>query len=80
MPGFVDASIASQTEGYIVLDVEQNGEAWYVDPVTATRYSLGRPDDAYEVMRSVGLGITNTDLAKIPVEGTTTFGDTSLQS
>lgn len=80
VPGITRASIASQTAGYIVLDVEQNGEAWYVDPVTTTRYSLGRPDDAYEVMRSVGLGITNTDLAMIPVEGTSTVGDASLQS
>jgi len=53
--------------GRIVLDVEQNGEAWYVYPETDERYFLSRPDDAFAVMRTLGLGITNADLERIPV-------------
>jgi hypothetical protein len=60
IPGF--ASVASDVSGLIVLDVENNGESWYVNPVDLRRYYLGRPDDAYEIMRSLGLGISNADL------------------
>lgn len=73
-------SLLTAVSGRIVLDVEQNGEGWYVDPVTRTRFYLGRPDDAYAIMRSEGLGITNADLAKIPTEGSATIGDSALRS
>ena len=54
--------------GKIFLQVQQDGQAWYVYPGNFKRYYLGRPADAFEVMRSLGLGITDTDLAKIPAE------------
>jgi len=47
--------------GRILLQVESHGEAWYVNPVNNQRYYLGRPDDAYAIMRSLGLGISNVD-------------------
>ena len=52
--------------GKILLDVEQNGEAYYIYPKDKKAYYLGRPADAFRVMRELGLGITNNDLAKIP--------------
>ena len=58
--------IAANLSGRILLQVESHGEAWYVNPVNLKRYYLGRPDDAYNIMRKLGLGITNADLAKIP--------------
>lgn len=48
--------------GRILLQVESHGEAWYVNPVNNRRYFLGRPDDAFNVMRSLGLGVTTADL------------------
>ncbi|MDP3964719.1 MAG: phosphodiester glycosidase family protein [bacterium] len=63
------ATIAERASGYILLDVEHNGEAWYVWPTDLKRYYLGRPDDAFAIMRFLSLGITDADLAKIPVEG-----------
>ena len=66
--------------GYIWVDVENAGEAWYVDPVTDTRSYLGRPDDAFEIMREKGLGITNADLANIPEAGSGSAGDASLRA
>lgn len=80
LPSAASTSLASQTSGMILLQVEQNGEAWYVSPVTLTRYSLGRPDDAYDVMRSLGLGITNADLALVPVAGSGATGNVSLKT
>ncbi|MFH1047480.1 MAG: DUF1566 domain-containing protein [Patescibacteria group bacterium] len=51
------ATIAERLGGHILLQVEEHGEAWYVDPDTATRHYLGRPADAFELMRAFGLGI-----------------------
>lgn len=53
--------------GRILLDVQQNGEAWYVKPRDGTRVYMGRPDDAFRIMRQLGVGITNADLRKIPI-------------
>ncbi len=53
--------------GKIFIQVEGHGEAWYVNPLTNTRYYLGRPEDAYALMRHLSLGITNDNLRKIGV-------------
>lgn len=53
--------------GKIFLQVEQNGEAWYVYPPTNHKYYLGRPDDAFSIMRNLGLGISNANLDQIPI-------------
>ena len=55
----------SPLAGRILLQVEKNGQAWYVDPVSNKRAFLGRPTDAFNAMRSFGLGVSNADLSKI---------------
>ncbi|MFH1426318.1 MAG: C39 family peptidase [Candidatus Kerfeldbacteria bacterium] len=69
---------ASHTQGRVLLQVQARGEAWYVNPTNGMRYFLGRPADAYEIMRSLSLGITNTNLDKIPKAGTAWDGEHSL--
>ncbi len=59
--------LAARLAGRIVLAVESKGEAWYIDPVTLTRVSLGTPQEAWQAMRNLGLGITSVDLVSIPV-------------
>ncbi len=44
------------------MDVEQNGEAYYVNPDDLKGYYLNRPADAFRIMRELGLGITNNKL------------------
>jgi len=61
------ASLAQQLSGIILLDVERHGEAWYVNPANLRRYYLGRPNDAFRIMRELGLGITAQELAQIPL-------------
>jgi hypothetical protein len=53
--------------GKIVLRVEKNGEAYYVHPSTRKLHFLGRPTDAFNVMRSQGLGISTANLKSIVV-------------
>ncbi len=62
-----DTTFAKSLSGRILLQVQANGEAWYIYPVNLKRYYLGRPTDAFSIMRTLGLGITNSDLALIPV-------------
>lgn len=57
----------SRLSGKILLRVEKNGEAYYVNPTDLKMHYLGRPDDAFQVMRELGLGITNSDIRKIDV-------------
>jgi len=53
--------------GLILIDVERNGEAYYIYPLDKKKYYLDRPDDAFKIMRNLGLGISNLDLANIPI-------------
>ena len=62
----LDLALAKRLSGRILLQVQSKGEAWYVNPNTLKRYYLGRPSDAFRIMREQGLGITNTNLSKIP--------------
>ncbi|NQV00414.1 MAG: hypothetical protein HQ538_06770 [Parcubacteria group bacterium] len=69
-PVQAQSDTAHRLAGRIVLQVEENGEAWYVNPVDYRRYSLGRPRDAWNIMRALGLGVTDANLAKVPINGT----------
>lgn len=55
-------TLASKLSGKILLQVESKGEAYYVNPLEQKRYYLGRPTDAFNVMRSLGLGVSNSDI------------------
>ena len=57
----IDNVFAGNQKGKIFLQVEKNGEAWYISPADGKRYFLGRPADAFSVMRNLGLGISNHD-------------------
>lgn len=60
-----NADLVNRLKGKILLQIEDNGEGWYVSPVNGKRYYLGKPDDAFQVMRSLGLGIAQSDLFQI---------------
>jgi len=62
-----NTSLYNRLEGKIILRVESKGEAYYISPKEKIAYYLGRPSDAFRVMREQGLGITNADLAKIQI-------------
>jgi len=62
-----DSSLSTRLKGRILLQVESHGEAWYVNPTNSHRYYLRDGVSAYGALRKFGLGITNADLAKIPV-------------
>lgn len=65
-----DVALRERLAGRILLQVESAGEAWYVHPVDKKRYSLGRPAEAFDVMRRTSLGATTADIAAVPEAGT----------
>jgi len=78
IPFSVHASLSSDLSGMILLDVERNGEAWYVFPGNLKRYYLGRPQDAFRVMRELGLGIAEKDFQRLAQAGVPLAGDLAL--
>ncbi|NQT49593.1 hypothetical protein HQ571_02770 [Candidatus Kuenenbacteria bacterium] len=54
-------TLAETLSGKILLQVEENGEAWYVYPGELERYYLGRPADAFDIMRTLGLGVSEAN-------------------
>ena len=75
----VDEARYEKLKGKIILRVENNGEAYYIHPFKKEMYFLGRPESAFEIMRSQGIGIRNQDINKIPLflmgYGSDTDGD-----
>jgi hypothetical protein len=53
--------------GKILIQAQEEGQAWYVYPINNRRYFLGRPQEAFEIMRNQGLGITKDNLEEISV-------------
>lgn len=58
-------SLNTRLKGKILLQVEDRGRAWYINPADGKRYSLGKAEEAYRVMRSVALGVSNANFLKI---------------
>jgi hypothetical protein len=59
-PLFLKASDYSQElSGRILIQTEENGEAWYIYPSDGKRYYLGRPDDAFSIMQKLSLGASH---------------------
>jgi parallel beta-helix repeat protein len=63
----IDKKLINKLKGQILLQVENNGEAWYLNPLDQKRYYLGRPEEVFHIMSKLGLGASNDDLNKIPV-------------
>lgn len=57
--------LASKLKGKILLQVEDKGQAWYVNPVNGKKYSLGKPADAFDLMRKLALGVSNANFNSI---------------
>jgi plastocyanin len=57
----------ARLSGFILIKVEDQGKAYYVNPVNNKAYFLGNPDQALRVLQGFGLGITNNNIDKLLV-------------
>jgi len=60
-------TLVNRLRGKILLQVENRGEAWYLNPQDGFRYYLANGEAAYQIMRQLSLGITNENIWKIGV-------------
>ncbi len=63
-------SLSARLKGYVLLQVQANGEAWYVNPTDEKRWYLKDGSAAYQIMRALGLGISESDYAKFAAGNT----------
>ncbi len=75
----VDAVFSIKMKGRILLQVEEQGRAWYVNPADAKRYYLQDGRAAFDLLRRFGLGIRAADLATLPREGSKVLQQSALQ-
>ncbi len=61
------ASLSDRLAGQMLLQTQNKGQAWYVHPATKQRHFLYHPEQAFQIMREQGVGITNENLEKIPL-------------
>lgn len=59
------AATPEKLNGRLLLQVEDRGKVWYVDPNTSLRAYLGSQDNALKVVRNFGVGISDANLNKI---------------
>ena len=64
--GPYDRNLTDRLAGKFLLQVESNGEAWYVNPMDMKRYYLGRPNDAFNLFASIASAVSNDVAATIP--------------
>lgn len=62
------ATTPASLKGRILLQVESKGEAWYVNPKDGAKYYLANGNEAFRVMKNLGVGISNKDLDKIKTD------------
>lgn len=60
-----DQNFANKYKGYIFLQVEENGESWYVNPADGKRYYLNSPQSAYNLLAATAVGISEKDFARL---------------
>ena len=56
--------------GKILIQVESHGEAWYVNPKDGKRYYMTDGNAAFNIMRTLSLGMSNKDIDRMKTDAT----------
>ena len=75
----LDMKLAKRLTGRLLLRVERGGEIWYVDTKEYKRYQVTFANALF-VFQKLSLGITDANLAKIPVNGSSETGNVALRN
>jgi hypothetical protein len=62
-----DLVLTDRQSGKILLQTDNAGACWYLNPGDKKRYFLGRPADAWQIMKNLALGITNEKIQQISI-------------
>ncbi|MCB9802639.1 PDZ domain-containing protein [Candidatus Nomurabacteria bacterium] len=61
-----DYNLSHQLSGQIVLQIEENGEAWYINPLDDFRYKIDNGQIGFETAKTLALDISSDKLKDIP--------------
>lgn len=64
----IKAADTNNLNGKILLQVESKGEAWYVNPKDGKRYYMANGDQAFQIMKTLGVGMSNKDVDKMKTD------------
>jgi hypothetical protein len=62
------ATAPNNLKGRILLQVESKGEAWYVNPKDGQKYYMANGDEAFAIMKTLGVGMSNKDIEKMKTD------------
>lgn len=62
------AATSNNLNGRILLQVESKGEAWYVNPKDGKRYYMANGDQAFQIMKNLGIGVSNKNIDRIKTD------------
>lgn len=52
-------------KGRILIQVESKGEAYYINPKDGLKYYMSNGDEAFKIMKTLGVGMSNKDIVKM---------------
>jgi hypothetical protein len=58
-------NLPAEMSGRILLQTNENGEAWYVNPANNRRQFLGDPSSAFNTMSNLAVGISESDFGAV---------------
>jgi hypothetical protein len=61
------SSLPYELKGHFLIQVDKSGEAWYVDSDNGLRHYITNNSSALEILNKFGKGISNDNLARIPL-------------
>lgn len=65
----IDSKLSERLSGYILLQVENKGEAWYIKPDDKKKYYLSFREDIITFLREIGAKMTAADLSDYQKNG-----------
>lgn len=65
VPQKIDKPFSKKQAGKILLQVEDKGQAWYVNPRDNKKHYMADGNQAFSIMRTLGLGMSNKDIDRM---------------
>jgi len=60
-----DYTFAKNISGRIFVQVQDKGQAWYIDPINFRKYYLGSGKDALKILKSLSIKVKSSEINKI---------------
>lgn len=62
------AAVPKSLKGQILIQVEDKGQAWYVNPKDNKRYYMADGNEALQIMKTLGIGMSSKDIEKMKTD------------